>query len=97
MLDGLNEIQVCVAYEDADGNRIDWPPGNHLAFQACKPVYESLPGWSESTEGITRFGALPGNAQGYVMRLQELLGVSIDIVSTGPERNANIVLRDPLS
>lgn len=97
VLDGLTEIKLCVAYEDAEGARIEWPPGNHLAFQACKPVYETLPGWSESTLGVTSFDELPAKARAYITRLQELTGVSIDIVSTGPERGANIVLRDPLT
>ncbi|MEM9601653.1 MAG: adenylosuccinate synthase [Pseudomonadota bacterium] len=97
VLDGLREIKICVAYRDDQGNTVDWPPGNHLAFQACQPVYETLPGWTESTEGVTSMDALPEAAQAYIARLQALLGVSIDMVSTGPERNANIVLHDPLA
>ncbi len=96
VLDGLESLDICVSYTDANGATVDWPPGTLQDFQACKPVYESLPGWHETTEGITEWDALPENARAYVSRLQELLGVSIDIVSTGPERSANIVLRDPL-
>jgi len=96
VLDGLDELKVCVAYEDSNGKEVDWPPGTQQAFQACKPIYETLPGWEADTVGVTNWDDLPDNARAYVERLRELLGVSIDIVSTGPERTANIILNDPL-
>ncbi len=96
VLDGLDELKVCVAYEDSNGKEVDWPPGTQQAFQACKPIYETLPGWDADTVGVTNWDDLPDNARAYVERLRELLGVSIDIVSTGPERTANIILNDPL-
>ena len=64
-------------------------------FAQCEPVYEELPGWSESTVGITKYAELPANARRYLERMQELAGVPIDIVSTGPEREQTIVLRHP--
>jgi len=58
-------------------------------------VYETLPGWSDSTSGITEFSRLPANARRYLERIEQLAGVPIDIVSTGPERAETIVLRHP--
>ena len=62
---------------------------------ACKPVYESFPGWSESTFGATRWDALPSNARRYLERVQQLIGAPIDMVSTGPDREHTILLRHP--
>ncbi|MGB7389818.1 adenylosuccinate synthetase, partial [Marinomonas sp.] len=60
-----------------------------------RPVYVELPGWSESTVGAPNFEALPKNAQDYIRFLEEHVGVPVDIISTGPDRNETIVLRDP--
>ncbi|MBV9620640.1 MAG: adenylosuccinate synthetase, partial [Gammaproteobacteria bacterium] len=59
------------------------------------PVYEELPGWGESTVGVTEYAALPGNARRYLERLQELVRVPLDMISTGPDREQTIVLRHP--
>ncbi|MCH2240811.1 MAG: adenylosuccinate synthase [Aquabacterium sp.] len=94
VLDGLAEIQVAVAYE-LDGRRIDILPLDADEIEACKPVYETFPGWSESTAGVTRWDELPLNARRYLERVQSLIGAPIDMVSTGPDRDHTILLRHP--
>jgi adenylosuccinate synthase len=64
-------------------------------FAACKPVYEEWPGWQESTVGVTAYDALPDNAKKYLDRMQELAGVPVDIVSTGPGREQTIIRQHP--
>ncbi len=94
VMDGLKTIKLCTAYE-CEGKVLDTPPVGAEAYELCKPVYEEMPGWSESTEGMTVYDDLPENAKAYLNRLQEVVGVPIDIISTGPERNQNVVLRHP--
>ncbi|WP_204325559.1 adenylosuccinate synthetase, partial [Stenotrophomonas maltophilia] len=64
---------------------------------ACEPVYETFPGWTETTFGITAWDALPANARAYLKRVEEVIGAPIDMVSTGPDREHTIVLRHPYS
>jgi adenylosuccinate synthase len=64
-------------------------------YAGIEPVYEELPGWRESTVGLTAYEALPANARGYLERLEALLSVPIDMISTGPDRGQTIVLRHP--
>jgi len=71
------------------------PPLNIEGYAGLEPVYEELPGWRESTAGITEYAALPGNARKYLERLQALVDVPIDVISTGPDRDQTIVLRHP--
>ncbi|MEO6185978.1 MAG: adenylosuccinate synthetase, partial [Steroidobacteraceae bacterium] len=66
-------------------------------YGALAPVYEELPGWTESTVGLTQYDQLPVNAQRYLTRMQEVVGVPVDIVSTGPDRDQTIVLRHPFA
>ena len=94
VLDGLPEIKICVGYR-LDGKTLDSPPMLTDRFADCEPVYESLPGWSEPTAGATDFAALPPRAKAYVERIEALLGVPVDIVSTGPSRDAIILRRHP--
>ncbi len=94
VLDGLDSIQVCTGYM-IDGEVRQDPPMLPHRYPECAPVYETLPGWSEKTGGITEFGRLPENARRYLARIEELAGVPIDIVSTGPDRDETIVLRHP--
>jgi adenylosuccinate synthase len=74
---------------------MDTPPLAAAQYADCEPVYEDLPGWNSSTVGITRYEDLPENARIYLDRLQEVAGVPIDIISTGPDRAETIVLRNP--
>ena len=94
MLDGLSEIKVCVGYE-LDGKAQDILPLDADEIAACVPVYDSFPGWTESTAGITPWDALPLNARRYLERVQQFIGAPIDMVSTGPDREHTILLRHP--
>jgi adenylosuccinate synthase len=94
VLDGLSELQVCTGYK-LDGKVIDILPYGADSIARCEPIYETHPGWQESTLGIQDFGALPANAQKYLRRLEELVGTRVALVSTGPDRNETIVLHHP--
>ncbi len=94
VLDELETIQICVGYE-IDGEAISGVPVVVDRFAECKPVYEELPGWQSSTVGVTRVDDLPDNARAYLDRIEELAGVPVDIISTGPDREQTIVKRHP--
>ena len=94
VLDGLDVIRVCIGYQ-IGGEVVAEPPLSLEGYAGLEPVYEELPGWRESTVGVTKFGALPANARRYLARLEALVGVPIDIISTGPDREQTIVLRHP--
>jgi adenylosuccinate synthase len=94
VLDGLETIRICTGYR-MGGVLHSEPPLFADAFAEVEPEYEECPGWTESTVGITRYDDLPLNARRYLERLQVLVGVPIDIVSTGPDRDQTIVLRHP--
>jgi adenylosuccinate synthase len=94
VLDGLDTIRVCVGYRSG-GVVTSEPPLFIDAFAEIEPVYEELPGWSESTVGITRYAALPANARRYLERIEQLVGVPLDLISTGPDREQTIVQRHP--
>ncbi len=94
VLDGLTEVQMGVGYE-LRGERIDILPLDPDDIAACVPVYESFPGWSETTFGTTSWEALPANARAYLKRIEQVVGVPIAMVSTGPDRDHTIVLQHP--
>jgi len=94
VLDELESIQVCVGYE-IDGQPISGVPVVVDRFAECQPVYEESPGWCESTVGAKSFGDLPVNAQAYLARIEELAGVPVDIISTGPDREETIIRQHP--
>jgi len=94
VLDGLDSLQICVGYK-SNGVVSKEPPMYADAFADVEPVYEEMPGWKESTIGVTTYDGLPKAARNYLERLQELAGVPIDIISTGPDRDQTIVLRHP--
>ncbi|MDA8348811.1 MAG: adenylosuccinate synthetase, partial [Pseudomonadota bacterium] len=94
VLDGLELIRVCVGYR-IGGEVVREPPLSLEGYTALEPVYEELPGWRESTVGLTDYAALPANARKYLERLESLVGVPIDVISTGPDRDQTIVLRHP--
>jgi adenylosuccinate synthase len=94
VLDGLPVLKMAVGYE-LDGQMCDVLPYGAAAVARAKPILEEMPGWSESTVGVTDFDKLPANAQRYLKRLAEVCGVPIDMVSTGPDRNETIMIRDP--
>ena len=95
VLDGLDELKICIGYKDADGHISDVPPMAADGYDLVTPVYESMPGWSENTFGMTEYDALPQAAKNYIQRLQTLTSVPMDIISTGPDRNHTMVIRHP--
>jgi adenylosuccinate synthase len=94
VLDGLPEIKVCVGYR-LGGQQRDVLPLDADDIDHCEPIYESLPGWAETTAGLTNWEQLPTNAKRYLERIQALIGAPIDMVSTGPDRVHTILLRHP--
>ena len=94
VLDGLETLRICTGYE-YEGQTLELPPVGADAIEKCTPIYEDLPGWTESTVGVTDKSRLPANALAYLDRLQETVGVPVDIISTGPERDETIILRNP--
>jgi adenylosuccinate synthase len=94
VLDGLDTIRVCVGYRRG-GELLAEPPMTVDAFAEVEPVYEDLPGWKETTVGVTRVEALPANARAYLARIEALAGIPIDVISTGADRDHTIVLRHP--
>jgi adenylosuccinate synthase len=94
VLDELETIQIAVGYQ-IDGEPISGLPVVVDRFAECEPIYEEHPGWQASTVGITEFGDLPANAQKYLQRIEELAGVPVDIISTGPDREQTIIKQHP--
>ena len=96
VLDGLETIRLCIGYKK-NGQDVDVLPLSADEFEGCEPQYIDMPGWSETTLGVTNFDDLPTNAKDYINKIESLAGVPIDIVSTGPDRNETIVKRDLFS
>ena len=94
VLDGLKELKLCVGYR-LDGELIDILPMGADEIARCEPVYETLPGWSDSTVGVTDHARLPAAAKNYLRRIEEVTGVSIAMISTSPDRDHTILLRNP--
>ncbi len=97
VLDGMDELKICTKYQLADGTISDLPPLAAYEYAKVTPIYETMPGWSESTVGITKFEDLPVNAQNYIRRLEELATIPVAIISTGPERDQTIMINDPMA
>ncbi len=93
VLDGLPEVKICVGYATRSGVISEFPADLRL-LSAGEPRYETLPGWSEPTRGVTDEAKLPANARRYVQRLEEVTGVRCGIISTGSDRNETIVVKD---
>jgi adenylosuccinate synthase len=94
VLDGLAEVKMCVGYE-LNGQTVDILPLDADEIEACKPIFETFPGWSESTAGITEWDKLPLNARRYLERVRDFTGAAIAMVSTGPDRDHTILLQHP--
>lgn len=97
VLDGLDTIKICTGYKDAQGNLLTEAPSDADSYLGLIPVYEEMPGWSESTFGAKSLDELPENAIAYIKRLGELVDAPIDVISTGPDRNETITLRHPFA
>jgi adenylosuccinate synthase len=93
VLDGLDEIRICVGYR-VDGATLEAPPADLDVLERCEPVFETLPGWKESSTGTKVYGELPERARGYIDRVSELVGAPVGIVSTGPNRHETLFRRD---
>jgi adenylosuccinate synthase len=96
VLDGFETLKICVGYE-LDGARIDALPTAADQQTRCTPIYEEMPGWSESTEGARRWADLPANAIKYVRRVEELIECPVALLSTSPEREDTILVTDPFA
>jgi adenylosuccinate synthase len=94
VLDGVESLKLCTGYK-LHGKTVDIFPVGAEDAAACEPIYEEMPGWTESTVGAQSVDALPANAQAYIKRIEQLVGVPIDMISTGPDREETIVLRHP--
>ena len=94
VLDGLEEVKICVGYR-FDGDLIETPPLLMERYGECEPVYETMPGWQTATSGVTSYAKLPDSARAYLSRIEEIVATPVDIVSTGPGREAVIVRRHP--
>jgi adenylosuccinate synthase len=96
VLDGLDKIGICTAY-NINGKLTEIAPLGADQYEACEPVIEDMPGWSGSTAGITEYDQLPENAKAYITRIEQLVGVKVTILSTGPDRNETIILESPFA
>lgn len=94
VLDGLKEVKICIGYKNSAGEDIGIPC-DAQGWEDIQPVYETMPGWTETTEGVKKIDELPEAARNYIARLEELTGTPVDIVSTGPDRVETVVLRHP--
>ena len=94
VLDGLKEVKICVGYTNSAGEEVGIPC-DVVGWQEVQPVYESMAGWQVSTVGAKSTAQLPAEAVAYIKRLEELVGITVDIISTGPDRVETIVLRHP--
>jgi len=94
VLDGLPEIKICVGYK-LDGRELDTPPLLIDRYGECEPIYENHAGWKKPTAGATSYEQLPPEAKAYLGRIEELSGVPVDVISTGPARDAIIIRRHP--
>lgn len=96
VLDGLEKVGICTAYK-LNGNITETAPLGADQYEECHAIIEEMPGWSEITAGITDFDALPENAKAYIRRIEELVGVKVAILSTGPDREETIILENPFA
>ncbi len=94
VLDGLEDLMLCVGY-DLDGERIDLLPMGADDITRCKPIYEKMPGWADSTVGVTSYDALPVQARNYLERIEQVTGVPIAMISTSPDRDHTILVQNP--
>ncbi len=97
VLDGFKEIKICVGYKMPNGEILEYAPLAAEKWEGVEPIYETLPGWSENTFGVTDFNQLPENARKYIKRIEEVTGVPIAILSTGPDRVQTMILQDPFA
>ena len=93
-MDGLEEVKICTSYK-LNGEVIDVPPIGAENYAKCEPIFETMSGWKGQTGGCKSIKGFPAEALAYIKRLEELVEVPIDIISTGPERTETILLKNP--
>ncbi len=94
VLDGMDELKVCIGYKLGD-RVLDYFPANMSDQAGVEPIYETLPGWKDSTRGARSWADLPAAAIKYIVRIEELIGARVALLSTSPERDDTILVRDP--
>ena len=94
MLDELDEIKMCVAYE-LDGEKIDYLPASIEDQIKIKPIYKTFPGWKVSTSGVKNLNSLPENAKKYIFSVEDFIGAKVSSISTSPERDDTILIENP--
>jgi adenylosuccinate synthase len=94
VLDGFDSIKVCTGYR-RDGHTLDYLPVDANEQRRITPLYETMPGWKESTRGARSWAELPAAAIKYIRRIEELIGAQVTLLSTSPEREDTILVRDP--
>jgi adenylosuccinate synthase len=96
VLDGFDTLKICVGYQIAGSDKVlDYFPSDAGAQAACEPVYEEMPGWRDSTYGARSWADLPANAVKYIRRVEELTRIPVTLLSTSPERDDTILVKDP--
>lgn len=95
VMDTLESIKICTAYQAPDGTQTEYPPMDAEHFAKMSPVYEEMPGWQAVSENVKNYDDLPENAKAYIKRLEEILEVPVHLISTGPERDSLIVVENP--
>ena len=96
VLDSLENIKICIAYE-LNGQQITTPPYDAQGYSDAKPIYIQMPGWKSCTIGTNAFASLPIEAQNYIAKIEQLSGLPVDIISTGPDREQTLILKHPFS
>ena len=97
VLDGFDEVKICVGYKLPNGEVVDYAPLSAKDWEGVEPIYESMPGWKENTFGVTEYDKLPKAVHNYVKRIEEVTGVPVAILSTGPDRVETMILQDPFA
>jgi adenylosuccinate synthase len=96
VLDGLEELRVCIAYR-LDGERLDHLPAGMSSQARLEPIYDTLDGWSENTAGARTWADLPAKTVKYIRRVEDMIGAPVALLSTSPERRDTIMVRDPFA
>ncbi|SUB32584.1 adenylosuccinate synthase [[Pasteurella] mairii] len=97
VLDGFDEVKICVGYKMPNGDVVEYAPLAAKDWEGVEPIYETMPGWKENTFGVTDVNQLPLNCRNYIKRIEEVTGVPVDILSTGPDRVETMILKDPFA
>ncbi|STO53503.1 adenylosuccinate synthetase [Canicola haemoglobinophilus] len=97
VLDGFDEVKICVGYKMPNGEIAEFAPLAAKDWEGVEPIYETLPGWKENTFGVTDVNKLPENTRNYIKRIEEVTGVPVAILSTGPDRVETMILTDPFA